>query len=309
MGNRKTAWILAFALTLTLLGMYAERTEAASATITNGTDWLDTAGNPIHANSGNILKVGSTYYWYGEHAVSGKFDSVNVYTSTDLKNWTFRNAILTKDSATELASSKIERPKVIYNPSTGQYVLWAHYENGTDYSLARVAVATSSTPDGKFTYEGSFRPMDLESRDMTVFVDTDGTGYLLSASRKNGGANDTMALFKMNDSYTGVDSFEGWLFENAYREAPAVVKKAAAITSSPPKPPAGTLIRVHTPQQHPCPDPGQRSRLTEILLPSDRKSMILPPLQGVRQRPTSTWVTAGIRSTSANTSIFGCHSP
>ncbi|CAH1197073.1 hypothetical protein PAECIP111890_01116 [Paenibacillus sp. JJ-223] len=225
MGNRKTAWILAFALTLTLLGMYAERTEAASATITNGTDWLDTAGNPIHANSGNILKVGSTYYWYGEHAVSGKFDSVNVYTSTDLKNWTFRNAILTKDSATELASSKIERPKVIYNPSTGQYVLWAHYENGTDYSLARVAVATSSTPDGKFTYEGSFRPMDLESRDMTVFVDTDGTGYLLSASRKNGGANDTMALFKMNDSYTGVDSFEGWLFENAYREAPAVVKK------------------------------------------------------------------------------------
>lgn len=194
-------------------------------TITNGSDWLDTAGNPIQANSGNILKVGSTYYWYGEHAVSGKFDSVNVYTSTDLKNWTFSNAILTKDSATELASSKIERPKVIYNASTKQYVLWAHYENGTDYNLGRVAVATTSTPNGKFTYEGSFRPLDYESRDMTVFVDTDGTGYLITASRKNGGANDTMAIFKMNASYTGVDSFVGWQFENAYREAPAVVKK------------------------------------------------------------------------------------
>jgi hypothetical protein len=208
-----------------MFGLHPERTSAASVTITNGSDWLDTAGNPIQANSGNILKVGSTYYWYGEHAVSGKFDSVNVYTSTDLKNWTFSNAILTKDSATELASSKIERPKVIYNASTKQYVLWAHYENGTDYNLGRVAVATSSTPNGKFTYEGSFRPLDYESRDMTVFVDTDGTGYLITASRKNGGANDTMAIFKMNASYTGVESFVGWQFENAYREAPAVVKK------------------------------------------------------------------------------------
>ncbi|WP_405157300.1 AbfB domain-containing protein [Paenibacillus sp. FSL K6-0108] len=208
-----------------MFGIHPERTSAASVTITNGSDWLDTAGNPIQANSGNILKVGSTYYWYGEHAVGGKFDSVNVYTSTDLKNWTFSNAILTKDSATELASSKIERPKVIYNAATKQYVLWAHYENGTDYNLGRVAVATSSTPNGKFTYEGSFRPLDYESRDMTVFVDTDGTGYLITASRKNGGANDTMAIFKMNASYTGVESFVGWQFENAYREAPAVVKK------------------------------------------------------------------------------------
>ncbi|KOY14318.1 beta-xylosidase [Paenibacillus xylanivorans] len=225
MGNRKAVWFLVFALTLTMFGLHPERTSAASVTITNGSDWLDTAGNPIQANSGNILKVGSTYYWYGEHAVGGKFDSVNVYTSTDLKNWTFSNAILTKDSATELASSKIERPKVIYNASTKQYVLWAHYENGTDYNLGRVAVATSSTPNGKFTYEGSFRPLNYESRDMTVFVDTDGTGYLVTASRKNGGANDTMAIFKMNASYTGVESFVGWQFENAYREAPAVVKK------------------------------------------------------------------------------------
>lgn len=225
MRSRKFAWILVLALTLTMFGFHPERTDAANVTISNGSDWLDTAGNPIHANSGNILKVGSTYYWYGEHAVGGKFDSVNVYTSTDLKNWTFSNAILTKDSATELASSKIERPKVIYNPATQQYVLWAHYENGTDYNLGRVAVATSNTPNGKFTYEGSFRPLDYESRDMTVFVDTDGTGYLISASRKNGGANDTMAIFKMNASYTGVESFVGWLFENSYREAPAVVKK------------------------------------------------------------------------------------
>lgn len=219
--------ILIAAFFVTLLGLSPERTSAASVSITNGTDWVDTAGNPINANSGNILQIGSTYYLYGEHAVSGTFDSVNVYTSTDLKNWTFKNAILTNTSATELNSSKIERPKVIYNASTGKYVLWAHYENGTDYGLARVAVATSSTPDGNFTYQGSFRPLDYESRDMTVFVDTDGTGYLVSASKKNGGANDTMAVFQMNSSYTGITTFVGWLFENGYREAPAVVKKGS----------------------------------------------------------------------------------
>lgn len=71
----------------------------ASTAITNGADWKDTAGNPIQANSGNILKVGSTYYWYGEHAENWKFEKVNVYTSTDLKNWSFRSSILTKDSA------------------------------------------------------------------------------------------------------------------------------------------------------------------------------------------------------------------
>lgn len=217
--------IMCLLIALTYAGIKLEHADAASVSITNGTEWLDTAGNPIDAHSGNILKVGSTYYMYGEKAVNWTFDRVNVYTSTDLKNWTLGNSILTKTSAPELNSSKIERPKVIYNAATNKYVLWMHYENGTDYSLGRVAVATSSTPDGNFTYQGSFRPLDYESRDMTVFVDTNGTAYLVTASKKNGGTNDTMAIFQLNSSYTNVQSFVGWVFENGYREAPAVVKK------------------------------------------------------------------------------------
>lgn len=227
MGKRSVIAVLLLTLLLSIAAgaIPAGRANAASVSIVNGTDWKDTAGNPILANSGNILKVGFTYYWYGEHATGGTFDAVNVYTSSDLKNWTFRSSVLTKTSAAELNTSKIERPKVIYNAATGKYVLWMHYENGSNYSLARVAVATSSTPDGAFTYQGSFRPLDYESRDMTVFADTDGSAYLITASRKNGGANDTMAIFKLNADYTGVSSFVGWIYENGYREAPAVVKK------------------------------------------------------------------------------------
>jgi hypothetical protein len=225
-GRGLVSVILAGVMLLTTIVSYRTPVvEAASVSIVNGSAWNDTSGNPIEANSGNILKVGSTYYLYGEHTVNWTFDKVNVYTSTDLKNWTFSNSILTKNSAAELNSSKVERPKVIYNASTGMYVLWMHYENGTDYSLGRVAVATSSTPNGNFTYQGSFRPLNYESRDMTVFADTNGNGYLISASRKNGGANDTMAIFQLTSDYTGVASFVGWVYENGYREAPAVVKK------------------------------------------------------------------------------------
>jgi hypothetical protein len=60
---------------------------------------------------------------------------------------------LTQSSHSELSSANIERPNVIFNSSTGQYVMWMHKENATDYSEARAAVATSSTVDGNYTYQ------------------------------------------------------------------------------------------------------------------------------------------------------------
>ncbi|MGK7534748.1 hypothetical protein, partial [Salmonella enterica] len=80
-----------------------------------------------------------------------------VYRSTDLRTWEFRHHVLTQASHPELSVANIERPKVIYNASTGQYVMWMHKENGSDYGEARAAVATSPTVDGDYTYRGSFR--------------------------------------------------------------------------------------------------------------------------------------------------------
>ena len=59
--------------------------------------------------------------------------------------------MLTQSSASELGVANIERPKVIYNTTTGKYVMWMHKENGTDYNEARAAVAISSTVDGNYT--------------------------------------------------------------------------------------------------------------------------------------------------------------
>ena len=48
------------------------------------------------------------------------------------------------------------------------------------YEDARVGVATGDTVCGRYTYHGSFRPMDQESRDIGLFQDSDGKAYLLT---------------------------------------------------------------------------------------------------------------------------------
>ncbi|MEU1318268.1 RICIN domain-containing protein [Streptomyces tibetensis] len=213
------------ALCLGLFGALATAgpAQAAPQTITNGTQFTDTSGGPVHAHGGGVLKVGSYYYWFGEHRnADNTFRYVDAYRSTDLKNWEFRNHVLTEASAPELATANIERPKVMYNASTGKFVMWMHKENGTDYSEARAAVAVSDTVDGNYTWKGSFRPLGQHmSRDITVFVDTDGAGYMISAARENY----DLQIYRLTADYTGVASLVANPWPGGHREAPALFKR------------------------------------------------------------------------------------
>ncbi|MEH1125225.1 RICIN domain-containing protein [Micromonospora sp. CPCC 206061] len=218
----RTRHLAAVLAGLLLLLAFPAAARAATVTVTNGVQFTDTSGNPLHAHGGGMIKVGGYYYWFGENRNDNNtFRYVSVYRSTDLRNWEFRNNVLTQSSAAELNVSNIERPKVIYNSSTGQYVLWMHWENGSDYGQARVAVATSSTVDGNYTYRGSFRPLGYDSRDMTVFRDDDGTAYLISATRVNADLN----IYRLTSDYLGVASLVQTLWVGQYREAPAMFKR------------------------------------------------------------------------------------
>lgn len=201
---------------------FAGTAEAATVTITNGTQLTDTAGRAIQAHGGGVIKVDGAYYLFGENRNDDStFRYVSVYRSTDLRNWEFRNNVLTQSSSSELTRANIERPKVIYNSSTRQFVLWMHWENGSDYGQARTAVATSSTVDGNYTYLGSFRPLGFDSRDMTIFRDDDGAAYLISSTRVNADLN----IYRLNSDYTAVTSLVRTLWAGSYREAPAVFKR------------------------------------------------------------------------------------
>ncbi|MCT9075448.1 RICIN domain-containing protein [Streptomyces fulvoviolaceus] len=221
----RRAYAVLLALCLALAGalVTAGPAQAATVTIANGTQFTDTSGNALHAHGGGVIKVGSYYYWFGEDRNSDNtFRYVDAYRSTDLKNWEFRNHVLTESTASELATAYIERPKVIYNASTGKFVMWMHKENGTDYSEARAAVAVSDTVDGNYTYQGSFRPFDTYmSRDITTFVDTDGTGYMVSAANENY----DLHIYKLTADYTAIDTLVANPWAGGHREAPALFKR------------------------------------------------------------------------------------
>jgi hypothetical protein len=213
------------ALCLGLAGVFlpVSGAHAAPVSITNGTQFTGTDGNPVHAHGGGVIKVGTYYYWFGENRnADNTFRYVSAYRSTDLKNWQFRNHVLTEATNPELDVANIERPKVMYNSATGKFVMWMHKENGVDYGEARAAVAVSDTVDGNYTWRGSFRPLGLHmSRDITVFTDTDGTGYMISSARENY----DLHIYRLTADYTGIASLVANPWPGGHREAPALFKR------------------------------------------------------------------------------------
>jgi hypothetical protein len=200
--------------------------------IKNGEVWRDTDGNVLHAHGGHILFYGGLYYWYGEDRRDDCY--VSCYSSPDLVNWTFRNHVLRVGSPVEPTRVRsdlrlkndngrkvnLERPKVLYNERSGKFVMWMHYENGSDYRCAAAAVAECDTPDGDFVYHGSFNPFGEMSRDCTLFLDGD-RAYFFSASRDNA----DMHMYLLQEDWLNVERLAGRFWPGEYREAPALVKK------------------------------------------------------------------------------------
>lgn len=189
-----------------------------------GEVWYDTKGDVINAHGGGLLFDKGTYYWFGEKRGKSASEGVNVYSSKDLYNWKMEGLALAKstDTTSEIATHGLmERPKVIYNPRTKQYVMWFHLElPGQGYKAARAGVAVSKNVTGPYTYVKSFRPNGHMSRDMTLFVDDDGSAYEIYSARENY----DLRIVKLTDDYLSATPQDTLLFSN-HREAPAVFKK------------------------------------------------------------------------------------
>ncbi|MFZ8756490.1 glycoside hydrolase family 43 protein [Microbacterium sp. HMH0099] len=200
----------------------------------------------------------TVYYWYGEDRTNGYWNSpgVGVYRSTDAKNWTnlgtalrsvsTRDELLTPyfddlyDTVDEngrprtekvdalayhLNSTQnsdytaiFERPKVLYNAATDQWVMWWHADGriepgGSTYARSMAAVAVSDSPAGPFRMTGAFRMPNRadyqactpyavpgQARDMTVFQDDDGTAYISYSSEENY----TLYIAELDETYTNV---------------------------------------------------------------------------------------------------------
>lgn len=205
----------------------------------------------------------TVYYWYGEDRTNGYWNSpgVAVYRSTDAKNWTnlgdalrsistrddlltpyFEDLYDTLDDAGQPRNDKIdalayhlnstrnsdytaifERPKVLQNEETGQWVMWWHADGriepgGSTYARSMAAVAVSDSPAGPFRMTGAFRMPNRsnyqactqyavpgQARDMTVFKDDDGKAYISYSSEENY----SLYVAELDDSYTNVTHTTG----------------------------------------------------------------------------------------------------
>jgi lysophospholipase L1-like esterase len=200
-----------------------------------GGGWEDIEGNYINAHGAGVMFHDGVYYLYGEikkgktRLVPGQnwedyrvdAGGVSCYSSRDLVHWNNEGVALATDradTASDLYIGRvIERPKVIYNSRTRQYVMWMHIDRD-DYGYARAGVAVSERPQGPFRYLGSVRPNGQMSRDMTVFQDGDGRAYLIYSSEGNA----TMQVCLLSADYLSLTPMYKRILIGQNREAPAV---------------------------------------------------------------------------------------
>ncbi|MBO1330775.1 glycoside hydrolase family 43 protein [Streptomyces sp. VRA16 Mangrove soil] len=153
----------------------------------------------------------------------------------------------THQVSTSVNPAIIERPKVIRNARTGKWVMWIHADgpsasSNAQYAKARAGVAVADSPTGPFRYIDSYRlhvaPEGEDNyypsspgmaRDMNLFVDDDGTAYIIYSSEENY----SLFVSRLDADYTylatapeqavkGVDFTRPYI--GAHREAPALFK-------------------------------------------------------------------------------------
>ncbi|HVW16362.1 MAG TPA: glycoside hydrolase family 43 protein [Mucilaginibacter sp.] len=198
----------------------------------------DDEGYTINAHGAGILYYSGTYYLFGE-IKGGKTwlvphqqwedyrvpaGGVSCYSSTDLKHWKYEGVALAPvvgDTTRDLDTSRvIERPKVVYNAKTKEFVMWMHVDK-KDYSYSRAGVAISDNPAGPYLYVGSVRPNGHMARDITLFQDEDGKAYIIYASENN----KTMHVCQLSKDYLSPTQKYSRVLVGRKREAPALFKK------------------------------------------------------------------------------------
>jgi sucrose-6-phosphate hydrolase SacC (GH32 family) len=210
---------------------------AENTALKQGSKWKDTDGNFINAHGAGILYDAGTYYLFGEikkgktrrvpeqnwECYRVQAGGVSCYSSKDLVRWKYEGIALAPnpvDARHDLHTSKvIERPKVIYNARTGQYVMWMHVDS-ENYAYSQAGVAVSDKICGPYSYRGSFRPNGFMARDLTLFRDDDEKAYLIYSSENN----ETLHICLLSDDYLSPTKKYMRIFSKKCREAPAMFK-------------------------------------------------------------------------------------
>ncbi len=206
-------------------------------------DWHDTDGNIINASDGGVIFAEGKYHWYGQAlgdlpygaaGTGGQTTSVGVvmYGSEDLLHWEYEGVVLacSEDANSELhAPMRFERPKILYNEKTKQYVLWCHYvqypgDHGVAVGEGDAGVAVCDSVNGTYEWKGYIRPICEEGsvKDCTLYQDRDGSAYFVFDQCFDS-ENRCLHFVKLSEDYL-LPTQDHWKMETGFhREAPAIV--------------------------------------------------------------------------------------
>ena len=166
----------------------------------------DTQGNAVDAHDGMIAQFGSLYYLYGTSYDCGyiwqtnsNFCGFKVYSSPDLVHWSDQGFVVTPYSCVDCF-----RPHVLYDASTGKYVLWTNDASAPD----QFRVYTSSTPTGLFTQQSTPTLAVPCGWDFTLFQDpTTGIAYIVHTNNCQGSYENLVVEQLTGDDLTSSGKF------------------------------------------------------------------------------------------------------
>jgi hypothetical protein len=182
---------------------------AADSPIINngGRWWRDADGREIICFPNSVLKVGDTFYMYGEWCFSGENSGLNAlrcYSSKDLSRSKFKNNVLTQDD-----SHLINRGTMLYNEATGKYVYCYKYRRPMRFPGWKVgdgilAWANSSTPTGRFTIANKDPRVGIVAGEVALFKDTDRKAYAVADGTFLAGEGKRINVYELSADYCNI---------------------------------------------------------------------------------------------------------
>ncbi|MEE1650614.1 family 43 glycosylhydrolase [Brachybacterium sp. J144] len=192
------------------------------------------------------------------------------------KSAVVRDLLTVPEAGSSIPAAILERPKVLHNAAKGTWVMWVHADGPSEtstaqYAKANAGVAVSDSPTGPYRWIDSYRLHHAPegepnwqpdnpgmARDMTVFLDDDGTAYIIYSSEENY----SLFISRLDEDFTdlatppdravkGVDFIRPYI--GAHREAPALFKRE------------GTYYLITSGATGWDPNPAQYATATEIL--------------------------------------------
>lgn len=169
------------------------------------------------------FKIGNLYFQYRMERNKGKdgkggnndWQLTESFSKDGLTDWSTPRVV-----ATYPGKWKFEGNSFRFNQKTGKAVFISHLEDADGYTAAKIFLA-QITPKGKVEVGTQERPLGHDSRDQSLFVDDDGTGYLLSATNMNSDIN----IYQLDPTWTKVVKLVNTICERKHRETPAIIKK------------------------------------------------------------------------------------